>query len=298
MIVAPVVLFCYKRLDCLKLTLDSLKASPLAIQTHLIIFSDGPKSENDIRPVNNVREYLNDIDGFRVITKYFSDTNKGLANSVISGVSQVLDKYDRVIVLEDDLITSKNFLSFMNQALDHYQFNNRVFSIAGYTSDIKHGDPSKIYFTQRASSWGWATWRNRWDFIDWQVSDYLEFKNNIQSRRAFNRMGSDLSKMLDKQMSGKINSWAVRWCYHQFKYDLYTVFPQVSKVKNIGFANEGTHTNDRFNRFDTSLDNTGIISFDFPDDVHIDKTIFKQFYSKYSILTRIGYKILNSLVKK
>lgn len=297
MILAPVVVFCYKRLDTLRKTIEALKQNPEAGLTHLIIFSDGPKKEADHLSVAMVRDYINHLDGFRMITTYFSEVNKGLAKSIIEGVTLVFEKYDRVIVLEDDLLTSNNFLNYMNQSLDHYEFNNRIFSISGYTSIIKNPDPSKVYFTRRASSWGWATWRNRWSSIDWEVKDYADFCIDAKARKAFNSMGSDLSGMLDKQMSGKINSWAIRWCYHQFKKDLYTVFPQVSRVRNIGFTPEGTHTVDHFNRFDTLLDQSSSTSFDFSDDVIIDKNIFRQFYSKYSVITRIRYRLLNSIAR-
>ncbi|MGZ5253575.1 MAG: glycosyltransferase [Flavitalea sp.] len=294
---APVVVFCYKRIDTLRKTIEALKENPEAAQTHLIVFSDGPKKEADHLSVAMVRDYIHHLDGFRMITTYFSETNKGLANSIIEGVTLVFQKYDRVIVLEDDLVTSNNFLSYMNQALDFYEFNNRIFSISGYTSIIKNGDASKVYFTKRASSWGWATWRKRWNFIDWEVKDYVDFYIDAKSRKEFNRMGSDLSGMLDKQMSGKINSWAIRWCYHQFKQDLYTVFPQVSKVRNIGFNPEGTHTIDHFNRFDTILDKSSSTNFEFTDEVMLDKNIFRQFYSKYSVITRIRYRLLNSFAR-
>lgn len=297
MILAPVVVFCYKRLDTLRKTIEALKQNPEAGRTHLIIFSDGPKKEADHLSVAMVRDYINHLEGFRMITTYFSEVNKGLAKSIIEGVTLVFEKYDRVIVLEDDLLTSNNFLNYMNQSLDHYEFNNRIFSISGYTSIIKNPDPSKVYFTRRASSWGWATWRNRWSSIDWEVKDYADFCIDAKARKAFNSMGSDLSGMLDKQMSGKINSWAIRWCYHQFKKDLYTVFPQVSRVRNIGFTPEGTHTVDHFNRFDTLLDQSASTSFDFSDDVIIDKNIFRQFYSKYSVITRIRYRLLNSIAR-
>ncbi len=297
MILAPVVVFCYKRLDTLKKTIEALKQNPESILTHLIIFSDGPKKEADHLPVAMVRDYIHHLDGFRMITTYFSETNKGLARSIIEGVTLVFEKYDRVIVLEDDLLTSNNFLNFMNQSLDHYEFNKRIFSISGYTSIIKNGDPSKVYFTRRASSWGWATWRNSWSSIDWEVKDYADFCIDAKARKAFNSMGSDLAGMLDKQMAGKINSWAIRWCYHQFKKDLYTVFPQVSRVRNIGFTPEGTHTVDHFNRFDTLLDESSIRNFQFSDDITLDKNIFRQFYSKYSVITRIRYRLLNSIAR-
>lgn len=293
--VAPILLFVFKKIDPLKRTIDSLKLNPLSIQSELIIFSDQGISEADKECVSIVRRYLKTIQGFKSIIIYEAQSNLGLANSIISGVNKVFDKYNRVIVLEDDLLLSTNFLQYMNQALDFYENNSSIFSIAGFTPPIKNIFPDDIYFTKRSSSWGWATWKDRWSHIDWLISDYDVFQKNSDDRYNFNKMGSDMSSMLDRQMLGKINSWAIRWCYHQFKYDLYTVYPSISKVINIGLGDpSSTHTYHRFNRFQTVLDDTNIQAFNFTDNILLNPRIIKQFLKPYSLRERIRYKILNS----
>lgn len=292
---APILLFTYKRLATLKQTVEALKNNELAAESELFVFSDAAKKETDREQIEEVRSYIRSITGFNKTTIFEAEKNNGLANSIIGGATDIINQYGKVIVLEDDLVTSRNFLSFMNQALDYYEPNKAIFSVAGFSMPIKGVSSRDVYFSQRASSWGWATWKDRWNEVDWKVSDYASFKNDNASRKAFNRMGSDMAGMLDKQMAGKINSWAIRWCYQQYKNNTYTVHPFVSKIKNIGFSEEATHTKERFDRFATKLDDTNITQFHFPDEIEIDRKIISQFVKPYSIPVRIKHKLLNLL---
>jgi hypothetical protein len=294
---APVLLFTYKRLAQTRQTISALQQNLLATESELFIFSDGPKTDNDRLAVQSVRDYLKTVRGFKKCTVLESSANKGLANSIIDGVTQLINKYGRVIVLEDDLVSSNNFLSFCNQALDHYKNNPRVFSIGGYSRPMVELDSRATYFTTRATSWGWATWKEKWLPVDWTVKDYSSFSGNSALRKAFNQMGSDMAGMLDRQMKGDINSWAIRWCYHQFKHGTYTVFPATSKILNIGFNGDATHTKERFHRFATELDESGNTSFLFSDDIRLDKKIIARFTKPYSIPERVKYKLLNAFVK-
>ena len=292
---APILLFTYKRLDTLTQTVVSLKDNYLAAESDLFIFSDGGKDDRDQANVTEIRAYIKSISGFQNVYIFESNQNNGLADSIISGVSKIINDYGKVIVLEDDLITSKNFLSFLNQALIYYKNNSRVFSIGGYTRPITGLSENEIYFTKRASSWGWATWKDRWNMVDWEVNDYFLFCKNRLDRKRFNEMGSDMAGMLDKQMRGDINSWAIRWCYHQFKNNLVTVYPGKSKVKNIGFGEFASHTKGIFNSFNTELDEEGNTTFIFTDNLILDKKIMKQFLRPYSISERVKNKVLNAL---
>ena len=295
---APICLFTYNRLDLTQKTVRALQANYLAIKSDLYIFSDGPR-DKDIDKVNQVRSYLCTIEGFKTVNIFESELNKGLAESIIHGVSQVISKTGEVIVLEDDLLTSPDFLTFMNQALNFYKEESKVFSISGFTMPIHGVEIENVYFTQRASSWGWATWNDRWNAIDWEVRDYKNFMNSSKQRKAFNKMGTDLSSMLKKQMQGKINSWAIRWCYHQFKYNLYSVHPTASKIKNIGLSHsDATHTNEKFNRFKTILETNQSDSFRFSNSIVLDDNIINQFVKPYSLFVRIKYKILNLIFSK
>ncbi|RYG50011.1 MAG: glycosyltransferase, partial [Chitinophagaceae bacterium] len=242
---APIVLFCYNRPDTLKHTVESLRENYWADESDLFIFSDGAKKPADEPLVAEVRAYLKTITGFKTVIIKEAPANKGLANSIIGGVNEVINRYDKVIVLEDDLVSSSNFLVYMNNGLDYYRENAKVFSITGFSIPIRGVSENTVYYTQRANSCGWGTWKDRWNEIDWEVKDYAMLMSNRATRRAFNKMGSDMTGLLVKQKTGKINSWAIRWCYHQFKHDLFSVHPVVSKIKNIGYAKGATHTKEK-----------------------------------------------------
>ncbi|MBA3285876.1 MAG: sugar transferase [Nitrosopumilus sp.] len=284
---APILLFTYKKLEPLKQTIAALQNNFLATDTELFIFSDGPKNENDKPLIDEVRHYLDTIEGFKRISISTSEDNKGLANSIIDGVTLKLQEYEKIIVLEDDLITSKNFLLYMNQALSFYENNLKIYSISGYSIPIKIpiNYTFHSYFLPRASSWGWGTWRNRWENIDWDVNDFKTFKFNKQDVSYFNNGGSDMFIMLKKQIEGKLDSWAIRWCYHQFKMNAYSVYPTISKVNNIGFSKMATNTN-VYNRYKTPLDNGKIESFCFNSNAELDFYFVNQLRKFFSIRSR------------
>lgn len=294
---APIALFTFKKLEPLKQTINALKVNSLAINSHLYIYSDAASKENDKESVNAVRKFIKTITGFKTITIIEAESNRGLANSIIHGVSNILNDYDRVIVLEDDLISSNNFLSYMNNALNYYENYSNIFSIAGYSPPIEKPIEYNydVYFTFRASSWGWGTWKKQWEVIDWRVSSYNKFKHDNTAKKKFNKMGSDMTSMLAKQIKGKSDSWAIRWCFHQFQNNLYTVFPIKSKINNIGFTETATHTNSKNNdkRFETPLDKEKKIQFSFSPNVTLNNVFIKQFIVPYSIKTRLHYKLKN-----
>ncbi|MBO6573739.1 MAG: glycosyltransferase [Balneola sp.] len=285
---APIVLFTFNRLEETKRTVEALKKNYLANKTELIIFSDAACKRSDIGKVEAVRDYLKTIKGFKSVLVNESLHNKGLAKSIIEGVSEVFTNSDKVIVLEDDLITSPNFLDFMNQALDHYQDSKKVFSISGYTMNLPslEGYPKDFFLGYRASSWGWGTWKENWEKVDWKVSDYSDFRLNPLQQLKFMKGGSDLPRMLRRQMNNEIDSWAIRWCYDQFKRKMYTVFPSSSKVISIGFGENATHTKDTV-RFDTFLDKSNQRSFSFDDTIEIDKILVSEFRKKFSYKNRL-----------
>jgi hypothetical protein len=294
MILAPVVLFTYKRLSTLKLTINALSVNFLADKTDLIIYSDGPKDFEEHLIIDEIRMYLRSINGFKTIVIHESKSNIGLAASIIQGVSTSIQIYQKVIVLEDDLVTSNNFLLYMNAALDYYQNNSQVLSISGFSPIVKGLDSDQSYFTKRASSWGWACWSDRWDKVDWTCASCEEFLSNKRETYRFNKMGSDLSLLLKKQMTGKISSWAIRFNFHQFQHNLFSVHPSISKVKNIGFSEENaTNTVHKYTRFKSNFDNSGNQKFQFNDEVILSPIIIKQFIYDNSIAARLLNKLMN-----
>ena len=289
---APICLFTYNRLNETKQTILALQNNFLAKESELFIFSDGSKGNNDKASVANVREYLKTIQGFKSVKIIEAIENKGLANSIIDGVSKVLENQDSVIVLEDDLVTSPNFLNFMNQALHYYKNNDKILSVSGWSLPLKslNNLKSDFYFHHRMSSWGWGIWKGRWSEINWDKDYYSSIKWNLKKQLGFQKGGYDMPKMLKNYLRGKNNSWAIRACYHQYEHNLLTIAPKLSKVNNIGFGTDATHTNN-YNRYDQTLDSSLQLSFDFRNEINLNKKIVREYKNKFSLFTRIKSKI-------
>lgn len=243
---APIVVFAYNRPEHLKKTLGALSDNELAGESEIFVFIDGAKDGSTA-----IRDEVEKIarsfsDRFKSMTLNISDQNKGLAKSVIDGAGSIIARFGRVIVVEDDAVSARGFLKYMNEALDHYKDDPTVFSIGGYTVPMELPEDYKydVIRTQRVSSYAWATWADRWDKIDWEVSDYSRFKNSLSLRRGFNLWGCDRSIMLDDQMRGKVNSWAIRFDYAMFRSGMYNIVPTRSLIRSIGHDGSGTHSGD------------------------------------------------------
>lgn len=244
---APIVIFAFNRPESLLRLLHSLKECPLFSQSEVFVNVDGPRNEYD---KEKVTQTIKIAEGFtkNVVASKF---NKGLAQSVIQGVSRILSKYGKAIVLEDDLVCMPGFLRYMNQMLDEYEDEKNVCSICGYGLKIRRpknymGD---VYSSVRSSSWGWGTWQDRWESIDWDVRDYNDFKKDKKSRRSFNQGGSDMSSMLDGYMAHKNNSWAIRFCYWQWRNGKVSIHPFMSLVDNEGYGKDATNCRQTYSRF-------------------------------------------------
>jgi len=225
-----------------------------AKESNLIIFSDGPKHGSENK-VESLRNYLNNIDGFKSISVVKRTENMGLANSIISGVSEIVNRYGRVIVLEDDLITSPNFLEYMNDALALYESCEEVISIHGYIYPVKQNLPH-TFFLKGADCWGWATWKHGWDLFEEDGSLLLQQLQDQKLTKEFDFNGSyPYTKMLKDQIAGKNNSWAIRWYASAFLKNMLTLYPAKSFVKNIGIDGSGTHCS-ASNDYDAELVNT------------------------------------------
>jgi len=242
-VLAPIALFVYNRPEHARRTVQYLCANRLAQQSDLFVFADAAKNKSAATPVETVRKFIRTVDGFRCVTIVEREQNLGLAASVIRGVTQVCDQFGRAIVMEDDLLTAPDFLTFMNSALQRYVDEPRVFSVSGFNHAVRapRNYACDAFFTYRSSSWGWGTWKDRWAKADWNVSDYARFSLDKDMQRLFNRGGKDLSRMLESQMAGKLDSWAIRWAYTHFRQNAVTLLPVESRVYNIGLDGSGTH---------------------------------------------------------
>jgi hypothetical protein len=237
---APVVLFAYNRPNHLQLTIESLKKNDLVSDTDVIIYADAPKSSKHLEEVELVRQYIRTVDGFKSVTIIERDENWGLARSIIDGVTATINHYGRVIVIEDDLVTSKYFLRYMNEGLDFYADNQDVASIHGYVYPIS--GLSNTFFLRGADCWGWATWKDRWELFEPDGSKLLKdlTEKNLLKKFDFNGAYS-FSGMLKAQINGLNNSWAIRWHASMFLLNKFTLYPGKSLVSNIGNDGTGIH---------------------------------------------------------
>jgi hypothetical protein len=244
---APIALFVYNRPAHTRRTVEALRANHLARQSDLFIFADAAKTEAGAAAVADVRRFIHALDGFKSVTLIERQTNAGLSASVISGVTRLCEQHGRVIAVEDDLLTAPDFLTFMNLALDQYADDAGIYSVSGYNFGVNSaGDyPYDAFCSYRSSSWGWGTWKDRWEKADWSVSDYESFFRDKIQRRLFDRGGDDLSWMLDLQMAGRIDSWSIRWDYVHFKHGALALSPVTPRVYNIGLDGSGVHCGNR-----------------------------------------------------
>ena len=241
MTLAPIVLFTYNRLSHVKALIESLLKNELAKDSQLFIFSDGGKTPEDMVRVKEVRSYLHSIKGFSSIAIYESETNRGLANSVIRGVTQVLQQYEKVIVLEDDLILSPYYLRFMNDALDVYEQDERVGTINGHMLDLK-GIIDETFFINHIDSWGWGTWRRSWDLFEPDGSLLLKQLEERNLCNAFDFDGAyPFVRMLKRQIAGQNSSWAIRYRASMFLHNKLSLNVGRSLVVNNGADGSGTH---------------------------------------------------------
>ena len=288
---APIVIFAFNRAKLLADLVDSLKKCRESAESDLYIFVDGPRSSTEETLVQEVRNVAKGVTGFRSVTYHFSEANKGLGTSIISGVSEVMKKYGRAIVLEDDLLLTPNYLSYMNQALEYYADKKDVFSICGCSLQV---EPPKdyiydVYFETRNNSTGWATWIDRWESVDWELKDWSVCEKN--SRDFCKWAGSDCFLMLKNWKLGKNKSWAIRFCYAQFFQKRLSVFPILSKVDNQGFDGSGTNSK-RYNRFKYEIDKTYYNQFRFASDVQLNDKIHRQIMRYHSIPLRIWSRLM------
>ncbi len=238
---SPVVLFCYNRPEHLARSVASLLGNPESAATHLTVYCDAAKGVHDAAAVDAVRRYVTTIRGFASVTPVYRSTNMGLARSIIDGVSSLLRVHDRLIVLEDDLLLSPHFLSFMNQGLSCYQHDDQVASIHGYCYPIRTPLPD-TFFLQGADCWGWATWSRAWAHFE---ADGEKLLNELRQRKLASDFDMDGSypytRMLRGQISGRNDSWAIRWHASCYLKGLLTLYPGHSLVENIGNDASGTH---------------------------------------------------------
>lgn len=299
---APVIIFVYNRADHFKRTFEALSKCVEAKHTPLYIFSDGsPNEENDAR-VNEVRVLIHNAakeNAFLSVNVVESETNKGLAKSIISGVTRVINEYGKVIVIEDDCVCSPYFLKFMNACLEKFENDKSIGSIAGFTPIFKFPEnyDKDIFLAYRSCSWGWASWADRWENVDWEMKNAQRFITDAKLRKKLNRNGSDRFLRYYRQSKGIGNSWSIRFGADHVLKDYRVVYPTRSYIDNIGADGSGVHT--AANEADSVKTYIENAKENFVlDDVTIDERIqksMKRFYSG-GILGEIKKSVKTKLI--
>ena len=241
----PVALFSYNRFSTLKKTLECLKRNYLADQTDIFIFSDGPKDLEDYSSILEIRNYIKKIEGFKKIILIEREINLGLSKNIISGIDHVLEKNNSVIVLEDDILTSKYFLKFMNDALTTYENFDNVCQVSGYSYLEKYSKKYELdetYFIKGGDCMAWGTWKTSWDLFTEDAQNLYDQIKQKKLDKSFNRNNSyNYLKMLKARASEKNQSWAICWYAINFLKNKYTFYPLRTFAKHIGNDKNATN---------------------------------------------------------
>jgi hypothetical protein len=238
---APVALFAYKRENHLQKVIESLKKNRECNETDLHVFIDGPKSPQEKQINTSIEKYCRNLKDFKSVNIYNSNFNLGLSRSITSGITKVLLKENKIIILEDDTLLSPNFLEYMNKGLDIYEKEEKVASIHGYIYPIKEKLPS-TFFLKGADCWGWGTWKRAWNKYNNNANELLNLLKAHPDLEQFDFEGyGGYVKMLNESRIGKNDSWAIKWYASAFLEEMYTLYPGKTLVKNIGMDGSGTH---------------------------------------------------------
>lgn len=239
---APIALFVYNRPEHTKKVLEALVKNDLAKDTPLYVFSDGPRDEIDNEKVESVRKIIKSISGFAKLEIFEKKSNSGLSKSLTSGITDIIGVSGKIIVLEDDIITSRTFLYNMNKALSTYEDNDSIFAVSGFTfpHDIKLPEKFACYFP---AVWGWATWESSWELYN---ADSRDLFNSLKAKNLLRVMDHEdsfpYSKMLEDEIKGIIDSWGIKWYASEVLAGKSTLMFGNSLVKNIGHDKSGRHS--------------------------------------------------------
>ena len=304
---SPVLLIVFNRPEHTERTLKALLTQKPRI---IYIFQDGPRDRHldDYSKCRRVREVvevqLKQLDFNIEIHKCYSEVNRGCRDAIIYAITSVLKEHESVIVVEDDIITSPAFLTYMNKALSYYKDNHSVHSISGYShAPMRFQVPIDyeydVYASPRLFNWGWGTWRDRWEQVDWSMSYYNEFMRHPEQIEAFNRGGDDMTPMLVDEKEGRSSAWDIQFAFDQFKRHMVSIVPNISYTQNIGFDGSGTHCGGHSKEIVLDLDLNQNSNPHFLDTLYYDKRILNLQYSAFTYKQRpLWQKVINFIARK
>jgi glycosyltransferase involved in cell wall biosynthesis len=300
---APIVLFVYNRPWHTQQTIEALQKNEFSEQSDLIIYSDAPRNDQACLKVQEVRDYLKRVDGFKTVKVIERKENRGLAKSIITGVTEVVNHYGKIIVLEDDIVTSPAFLSFMNQALDFFQSEHKVWHISGWNYPINSEGLEDIFFWRVMNCWGWATWADRWQYFEKNPNKLMQTWSK-QQKHNFDLEGSGVFwHQVTSNAKGKMNTWAIFWYATIYNNNGFCLNPTVTYVENVGHDGTGVHCG-KMQAGKSHITALNVKEqFDWPLEIkEVEETtqLIKQFYKKQKkfFLVRIINKLARFTIGK
>lgn len=293
-----IAIFCYKRAQKLKTCIEALLKNPECKNLDIIFFSDGYKNETDKAGVLETRAYINSITGFKKVHKEFREVNFSTGPNFREGLTYLSNNYEQFIVVEDDLVVSPNYLSYMIEGLSFYKDQKSVFCITGYCFPLNVSNYKyDTVMYKRFCSYGWATWSYKVKHVTWDLTELNNLiKTSPNFKKRLNSEGFDLFRMLVKQIKGKISTWDIQLQVHVAENKLKVVYPVLSKVKNIGFDTESTNTFG-FDYLKTPVDLGEKKIFNFCDANSIEPVIQQQLKRPYALKALVTRKIINTFIK-
>lgn len=240
---APIALFVYNRPDHTRRTISYLQQNLLADESRLFIFCDAAKTDGDKVKVEQVRQLAQEVSGFKSVKVILRDHNLGLAESIISGVTQLVYEYGKVIVFEDDLLSSPYTLQYFNDALTKYANHEQAMHIGAYMYNLHDKSLPETFFYRAATSWGWATWARAWKSFEPDVDTLINQFDTLKIARFSIEGKMNFWKQIEQFKAGKNNSWAIRWYASIFLKNGLTLNPSQSLIQNIGHDGTGVHSN-------------------------------------------------------
>ena len=294
MTLSPIILFVYNRPWHTQQTVEALQKNELTKKSELFIYSEAPKNDAIKKSVDEVRAYIKTINGFKKVTIIEREKNWGLADSIIDGVTNIVNRYGKIIVLEDDLVTSPYFLKFMNEALEFYKDEKKVWHISGWNYPIENDGLEDTFLWRAMNCWGWATWSDRWSYYEKDVQKIVT-QFSKEEIKAFNIDGyyRDFWAQVKDNRDKRIDTWAIFWYATIFKNSGLCLNPVNTFVRNIG--NDGSGENcisyDIYQKELNYKDDISFIISEGENELALAK--IKQFYKQnpYKLMDRIKSKL-------
>lgn len=288
---APIALFVYNRPDHTRRTIGHLQKNVLAEESRLYIFCDAAKTDADKDKVEEVKQIAKETTGFKSIRVIVRDHNLGLANSIISGVTQLVYEYGKVIVFEDDLLSSPYALQYFNEALTRYANEEKVMHIGGYMYNLKDKGLPESFFYRAATSWGWATWARAWNHFEPDIDKLIARFDTMDIIRFSIEGKMNFWRQVQEFKAGKNNSWAIRWYASIFLKGGLTLNPARSLINNIGHDGTGVHSN-KEKMYDVHISQQPVKKY--PDVIEEDERAYHAI--KYFLTHRKG-NLLKRMVR-